>query len=394
MRFFLFIVSSFIFVGCSQVEKVKTNFENWQTKMAERKTFQIRKAWVKQAPQKTNLQFRKINRMSPLLYVDAKNGEMLIVANALDGISAYTRYQGHEVWRTNIPNGVEGNASLIKNRLFFGASDGNFYSLDASTGQIIWTFPTRIENISEPLLEDGVVYFLTGSNSFYALDAATGKQLWLYTRQDPNPLSVRGGSKPTYHNGTLYLGFSDGYFVSLIAKSGQLKWEKQLNRNKKFRDLDSNPIIDGDYVYTGGFDDKVYCLRAATGDIVWSTESGTYGGFLTVKDKLIVATTQSELLALDKTTGKTLWSYQLKEGISTSASLYRGLVVVGESQGSVQFLDSGTGKRVGSFDPGKGILSPVTVDEKNNHVFFVSGEANIYALEIGFKYPPAIPYLR
>jgi outer membrane protein assembly factor BamB len=278
--------------------------------------------------------------------------------------------------------------------VFIGANDGQFYSIDADSGRILWTFPTRIENLSEPLLDNGILYFLTGNNSVYALEADSGKQLWLYTRQDPSILSVRGGSKPAIRNGTLYIGFSDGYLVALLASNGAVKWEKFLNKNKKFRDIDSNPVLDGDFLYALGFDDALYCLRAATGDLVWKSEKGGYGTPLLLGDRLYFASSNSEFVAVDKLTGKRIWAHKLKEGIATSASIYKGLIVFGESQGSLKFLDSGTGRLVGSFDPGKGILSPPAIDDKKNLVFFISNEANIYALEVGWNWPQGFPYLR
>jgi outer membrane protein assembly factor BamB len=394
MKYFLFLPLT-LFAACTTVDSAKTQFQNWQARLAERKTFQMRKAWVKPNTEKTNLTFRKINRMSPILYVSPKYGEMLIAGNAVDGLVGYNRYSGEEIWRVKVNNGVEGSGTLIKDTIFFGGNDGQFYSVDANNGKIIWTFPTRIENLSEPLLDDGVVYFLTGSNTLYALDASSGKQLWIYSRQDTSALSVRGGSRPAIRNGILYVGFSDGYFVALVAKSGQMKWEKQLNKNKKFRDLDANPLIDGEFVYIAGFDDYLYALRAASGDVVWrSDKGGGYGNLLIIGDRLYYASTQSEFNAVDKTTGRKIWTHSLKEGLATSAAVYRGMIVVGESQGALKFLDSGTGKLVGAFDPGRGILTPPSVDEKKNFVFFMSGEANLYALEVGFKYPNQIPYLR
>jgi len=390
----MMFLSLLLLAGCGTVSGLTDKMHDLQAKNAERRSFQIRKDWIKQGPEITNMGFRKINRMSPLLYTDKNLGELVIQANSIDGVVAYERFTGHEIWRLKVLNGVESSAALVKDRLFFGGSDGQFYSVEANTGKIIWTFPTRIENLAEPLIDDGNVYFLTGNNSVYSLDALTGKQNWIYTRQDPNPLRVRGGSKPALRNGTLILGFSDGYLVALVAKTGQLKWEKQLNHNKKFRDLDTNPLIDGEFVYALGFDDHLYCLRATTGESVWTSEKGGYGGMITQGNRLFYATTDNTFISIDKTTGAKLWTYSLEEGIATSASLYRGLLVFGESQGELVFLDSGTGKKIGSFDPGRGILSPPTVDEKNNRVFFISGEANTYALEVGFKYPNAIPYLR
>jgi outer membrane protein assembly factor BamB len=386
MKFLLFLLC-FQLMGCSLIEK-------WQTVNAERRTFQIRKSWVRQAPEKENLLFRKINRMTPLFYKDKSGHEFVLAGNAIDGVASYDKDSGKEQWRVKITNGAESTGTIINNRLFIGGNDGQFYSINADNGKIIWTFPTRIENLSEPLLSNGVLYFQTGNNSVYALEADSGKQLWLYTRQDPSILSVRGGSKPAIKNGTLYIGFSDGYLVALLASNGAVKWEKFLNKNKKFRDIDSNPVLDGDFLYALGFDDSLYCLRSGTGDLVWKSEKGGYGTPLLVGDRVYFASSNSEFVAVDKLTGKRIWAHQLKEGIATSASLYKGLIVFGESQGSLKFLDSGTGRLVGSFDPGKGILSPPAIDDKKNLVFFISNEANIYALEVGWNWPQGFPYLR
>jgi outer membrane protein assembly factor BamB len=351
--------------------------------------FVTNEVFVKRTTEADNLGFRKISRMKPLLYKD-----WVIQANGLDGIGAYDRLTGSEKWRLPIVNGAEPSATLIKDRVFIGASDGQFYSIDAETGKVVWTFPTKIETLSEPLLNEGVLYILTGNNSLFALDAATGKQLWLYTRQDTSSLSIRGGSKPALRNGTLYVGFSDGSIVALLAQNGALKWEKQLSHNKKFRDLDSDPLLEGDFMYVTGYDDHVYCLRAATGETVWQAPYGGYGSILLSGDRLYLASSSGEFLALQKETGQKVWSFPLKEGIATGASMLKGLVVFGESQGALQILDAASGKQISSFSPGRGILSPPTVDEKTGMVYFISNEANLYALRVGWSNKAQIPYLR
>lgn len=374
----LVLIFSLILGACSQ----------FQTS-SPRRVFSTDEVWVKQTTEQDNLEFRKINRMKPLRYKD-----MVIQANGVDGVGAYHHLTGQSRWKVRIANGAEPAATVINDRLFIGASDGQFYSIDADNGKVLWTFPTRIETLSEPLLHDGVLYVLTGNNSLYALDAGTGRQLWLYTRQDTSTLSIRGGSKPTIRNGTLYVGFSDGAIVALLAQNGGVKWEKQLNRNKKFRDLDSDPLVEGDFLYILGYDDQMYCLRTASGEQVWKSPVGGYGSILSTADRLFYAGSNGEFMAVNKETGQKIWSYSLKEGIATSASLYKGLVIFGESQGALQILDAGTGKRISSWAPGRGILSPPTVDEKTSMVYFISNEANLYGLKIGWTQAPAIPYLR
>lgn len=367
-------------VGCTTLN---SGLEKWSSLNNSKREYEVKAAWIRRTTEKDNLGFRKINRMTPVLA-----GDLVIQGNGLDGIVAYSRDNGQERWRLSIENGAEPSATLIRDRLFVGASDGNFYSIEASTGKVQWTFNTKSENLAAPLLADGIVYFLAGNSVFYALDAATGHQVWLYSRQDTSQFSIRGGSQAALSNGTLYVGFSDGSVVALNAKTGSSLWEVQLNRNKRFRDIDATPVVDNGQIYVAGYDDKLYCISADKGEVVWRIDGGGYSGVTVVGDKLIYPTTNGEVQALNKASGDKLWSYKLKDGIATQVVTYKGVLVFGESQGALRFLDANAGAEVGSFEPGRGILSSPQVDEKAGRVYFISGEANLYAIDAGWIRTP------
>lgn len=376
MKFILFGSFLLALSGCSTIEGT---LERWRSTNSNNREYEVKTAWVRQTTAKDNLAFRKTNRMTPVLV-----GDLIIQGNGIDGLVAYERENGQEKWRLPVANGIEASASLIKDRLFLGASDGNFYSIEASSGKIQWTFPTKAENLSAPLLEEGVVYFLSGNNVFYALDAATGRQLWLYSRQDTSQFSIRGGSQAALKNGILYVGFSDGSLVALNAKSGTVVWELQLNRNKRFRDIDATPLIDENQIYIAGYDDKLYCVAADKGEVLWRIDGGGYSGVTLVGDKLFYPTTNGEVWALKKSNGDKIWTYKLKEGIATQVKTYKGSLVFGESQGKLKFLDPNTGKELGGMEPGRGVLSSPQVDEKTGRVYFISGEANLFAIDAGW----------
>ncbi|MGZ3744009.1 MAG: outer membrane protein assembly factor BamB family protein [Pseudobdellovibrionaceae bacterium] len=382
--FLLGLFSAGLLSGCS-------SFESLINPTTEKREFQIREVWARQGPEKENLAFRKINRMTPLIL-----GDLVIEANAIDGMVAYSRDSGRQLWRLNVLNGVEAGAAIVNDRLFFGASDGLFYSVNAKTGKVLWTFPTHSENIAEPFLDtsNGIVYFLSGTNVVYALEADSGRQVWLYSRQDTSNFSIRGGSKPALKDGNLFVGFSDGTLVSLNAKTGNLQWELPLNKNKKFRDVDASPVIDGDLVFVSGYDDKLYCISAQRGEVQWKVDGGGYYPITIYNDKIYYSTTNGEVWALQKGNGQRIWAFQLKEGIATQVKIYKGLAVFGESQGQLRFLDANTGKQISAFDPGRGIMATPSVDDKNNHIYFISGEANVYAMEAKWSYPQWIPYLQ
>lgn len=362
-----------LLMGCTTIH---STMDQWASLNNSKREFEVKTAWVRRATAEDNLGFRKINRMTPLIV-----GDLIIQGNGVDGLTAYSKETGRLQWRTVISNGVEPSATAIRDRIFVGASDGKFYSLEASTGHIQWSFATKAENLSEPLLDEGIVYFLAGNNVLYALDAATGQQVWLYSRQDTSQFSIRGGSKPALRNGTLFVGFSDGSMMAFNAKTGSVVWDLQLNRNKRFRDIDASPIIDGDQIFIAGYDDKLYCVSADKGEVLWRIDQGGYSAVTISGDRLYYSTTNGEVLALKKSNGDKIWGYKLNDGIATQVKLLKGILVFGESQGSLRFLDANTGKVLGSMEPGRGILSTPQIDDKNNRVYFISGEANIWAVD-------------
>lgn len=344
--------------------------------------FTVRKLWVRQGTQKENPGFRKINRMTPWIL-----GKDLLQANAIDGLVSYDLESGQEKWRLKVDNGIEGGGALIKETLFVGGLNGQFYSVNAKTGTINWTFPMKSEFLSEPLLVEGVVYVLSGSNVLYALDGATGKQLWMYSRQDTSSLSIRGGSKPAYNKGNIFVGFSDGAMVSFNSKSGAVNWELQLNKGKRFRDIDASPVVDDDLIYISSYDDKLYCIHSDRGEVQWKIEGGGFSAVTILGDKLFFPTTNGEILALKKTSGEKVWTFKTNHGIASQIKTLKGFLVFGESQGSLVFLNPENGTVKKEFEPGRGILSSPLVDEKSSRVYFISGEANVYALEAKWDWP-------
>lgn len=375
----LLALSILFSLGCSHL-----NVPKWATNLQpkQEQQFSLKKLWVRSTLASDNLGFRKLNRSSPVLVDD-----LVVQANALEGVVAYKKTTGSKKWSFPIENGAEVSIAQIKDRLFVAALDGRVYSLEGRTGKLVWSFETKTENVGAPTLENGVLYFISGASVLYALDAATGKQLWVYAHQDTANFSIRGMSQPTIFNGMLYAGFGDGVLVAMDAASGALRWQVQLNKNKRFRDIDAKPIVIDGQIFVPGFDDKLYCLNPKTGELLWKIDQGGYSGVSLFEDKLIYPTSSGEILALKKSDGSLIWKYSLSQGLSTEVKSVQGMVVFGESNGSLVFLDLQTGESQGRFRPGRGITASPTIDTENSRVYFISNEANLYAFE--FRRPMA-----
>ena len=355
--------------------------------------FVMESAWVRPTTKSEFLGFRRMNRMSPLI-----NDTLVIQANAIDGIMAFDRKSGAQVWRLDVENGVEGGAQVAAGRLYFGGSDGQFYAVDPATGKVFWKIPVRAETLAPPTVEGGVVYFQSGADVLYALDAETGKQLWLYNRQVTTNLSIRATTRPVVAGETVLAGFSDGYIVAVRKRDGGLLWERKLGKGNRFRDVDTTPVIDGQTAYVASFDAALYALNVETGEVIWSIEEGGYVpvtlGRETRADRLYYATAGGKLMTLDKASGKQLQVIQVAKGIATQPTLYKNFLVYGESQGSLVVADPETLQPIGTFAPGHGLVSrPVIAD--TGDAYFISNGANLFAVRMAYENTAArLPWQR
>ncbi len=342
--------------------------------------FVVEKRWTRSTLQREYLQGRRIHRFAPVV-----TDNMIFAANSIDGISAYDRRTASQVWRFDVKDGVEGGAELAEGVLYFGGGDGQLYALQPENGAMLWTYPLKAEGLAEPLVKNGIVYVLGGNNVAHALDAKTGKLLWLYNRREASNLSVRGGSQPALAGDLVLIGFSDGALVALNKTSGTVVWEANLNRNKRFRDVDATPVIDGTMVYASSYDGSLYALNLADGRIVWTIDDGGYEQVQIAGNNLYFSSTSGKTMSVDKASGKILWSKENPRGIGTAPVLFKNVVIVGEMSGALRFLDTRNGELLGEFAPGRGVTSRATVEPKKGEVYFMSHDANLYALKVSWR---------
>lgn len=344
------------------------------------KELHVDRVWVRDPSATPQLGYRKLHQMTPLLFENT-----VIFGNAIDGLVAYERGTARQLWRLDIKNGVEMGGVIADGNLLIGANDGNFYSIEASTGKVNWSVPIRSEGLGRPAADQNNVYFMAGNHTVYALEKSSGRTIWTYKRVETSSLSIRGNSQPSMSDDSIFIGFNDGFLVGLNKSTGALRWELQLNNNKRFKDIDASPVYENGKLYVSGFDKALFCIDAQAGQVLWQFDQGGYSSVLLSGDQLFYASSRGEMFSLDKNSGKPIWSFKVKEGIATQPILYKGNLVFGESQGSLRILESRTGLALGEYSPGRGVFSSPAVDVDRNVVYFASGEGMHYAVKLEWK---------
>lgn len=340
----------------------------------------IEKQWARSTLLKEDAGYRHTHRMSPLLA-----GSLVIQGNAQDGITAFDKKSGHRKWSFPVAAGVESGAEFFDDNVYFGANDGKVYALRANDGKLLWSSAMRFEGLGAPHLQGDSLYILSGNGVLYSLNLQTGEKQWTYSRKDTSNLSIRAASQPQSDGNRLYVGFSDGYLVAIDLQKGTLIWETQINENKKFKDVDAQPVVDGQKVYVPSYEGAFYALNATDGRVEWMTPGGGYQRATVLKDQIFVSSTLGEIQAIDKKSGKIEWTKPVTHGIPTGLVNYRGYLIYGESEGDLVVIDSSGTEELGRFSPGRGLLATPTLDPESGDLYFISNNANLFAVRISRK---------
>jgi outer membrane protein assembly factor BamB len=210
-----------------------------------------------------------------------------------------------------------------RDSVYFGSSDGNIYSLDATSGKPHWKFHTGNVVHASPLISGGVLYIGSWDSYFYALDAATGSEKWRFkTGQDPDTHNQVGiQSSAAVADGIVYFGCRDSNFYALDSASGARKWAF----NNKGSWVISSPAIKNGKVYFATSDTSVvYALDAKTGAVSFSLKfqgwpffsSPTLGGNL-----LYIGSHSGKVIAVDLGSQKPAWEFA-SDGQRKNAATY------------------------------------------------------------------------
>jgi polyvinyl alcohol dehydrogenase (cytochrome) len=333
---------------------------------------------------------------------------------------------GHPLWTMTLPGGVVvGSPAVSGQRVFVGIGK-TLYALNRSTGAILWQSVTNANAYSQinasPIVVGNLVILGTAQfeevvgkapfsfrGSIGAFNVSSGKMVWNFYTTPNNATSGAGEgvwSTPAVDTklGLLYVGTgqnlnspSGPLADSLLAiryKSGKLAWSRQFNHPDVFStadfsgkdaDVGASPNLwvsnDRPLVGVGSKNGTYYAMDGRNGKLVWEahlTPGSTFGGALgsaAVVDGQIIATSNigdpasnattntSIVVALNRATGRRLWTRQFSGNVFGPVSAVTGVAFVGTDQDAMMALAVSNGKTLWSYRaPAKVGGGPSVVD--------------------------------
>lgn len=288
-----------------------------------------------------------------------------------EGRVSATATTGQPLWRTSIvpafdPYGRRpgGGLSALGGTVYVGTEYGEVVALDAATGGIRWRQRFDGPVTAPPAVVGERVYAVARDASAWALDARDGKVIWTLTGV-PSPSGVTGGAAPAVGDNLVVFPFSSGGLTAVRAAGGSTAWDTHVVGERKGRawstitDITSDPVIDGNILYTGNQSGRTVALDLTDGTTIWEAEEGSFGPVALSSNAVFLVNDESQLVRLDRATGATVWKVPLsyytetKERKRNTIYVHFGPVLAGgrlvltSTDGTISFYDPTSGALTG-----------------------------------------------
>jgi outer membrane protein assembly factor BamB len=302
------------------------------------------------------------------------SGNVVYAAGAGGNVTGFEAASGKPVAQVAAEQRISGGVGVGNGLVLLGTPRGEVLAFERG-GKALWKAQLSGEVLAPPEAEDGVVVARAGDGRVYGLDAVSGKQRWIYQRSTP-ALSVRTHAGLVASRGAVFVGFPGGRMVALVLANGNIGWEsivalpRGATELERVADITSLPVIDGQQICAVAYQGRVACIDASRGTVLWARDVSSIAGLAVDARNVYVTDDKNAVLALDKTSGASLWRQDklLNRGVTGPLALARH-VVVGDLEGYVHVIsreDGAFAARIGT--DGSAILAPPVALDSNSFV--------------------------
>jgi outer membrane protein assembly factor BamB len=319
--------------------------------------------------------------------------------DAAGSVAAFNAESGVELWRFAPDEaGLEdaiigGGLAFADGRVIATLSSGTVVGLDARNGLELWRQALTVPLRAAPTVADGVVLVVTADNQLYALAADSGQPIWRHAGLFESA-GVLGGPSPAVDGGIAVVPYSSAEVFALRVDNGRPLWNDTLQRPRRtealaqINDIDGDPVIDGDHVYVGGYGGQLAAIDIRHGIRSWDIDLTTTQTPWVAGDFLYALTDRGEIVCIQRESGRIRWVSPLRPpagngSTSTAVASWSGPVLVGDrlllanSDGEAIAMSPYNGEILGRLELTGPVMTPPVVADRT--VYFLTENAELLA---------------
>ena len=279
-----------------------------------------------------------------------------------------------QLWTYEAGESIESSAAIVGGTVFVGSQKGELVALSLDNGSVYWKFSTGNPiGESSPAYGNGVVYIGDLGGWLNALNASDGRKLWAFKTNG----EIK--SSPVVIGDQVLIGSYDEHLYSLNARTGAMRWKFKTNGP-----VHSTPGIADGMAFIAGCDELFRAIRISDGKQVFNVSSGAYTGASPALrgGAAFYGTFDNEVLSVNLGQKEIAWRYEHPERkfpFYSSAAVTSTRVVVGGRDKMVHGITL-AGKAAWTFMTRARVeSSPAIAGER---VFVGSNDGRFYVLSL------------
>ncbi len=330
---------------------------------------------------------------TPPVIADGK----VFTKDAESTVSAFEAETGKVLWSVTLKpekgrdaDEFGGGLAWYGGRLFVTTGFAEVFSLDPATGEEVWHSGVSAPIRGAPLVFGDRVFSTSIDNKLHAMAAVDGSDLWSFSGLSEVAGYV-GGNSPAGSQDYVVAPFTSGELVCLRLDNGRTVWNESLvgtNRGElrafgNLADIRGRPVIDRGVVYAMGSAGQISAFDLLTGQHRWDRSIGGNQTPWAAGEFVFVVTGSADVAALSRDTGKVKWATPLTQYMDTKRTkpiLWGGPVLAGDrllvagTTGELLAISPYTGEIMGKVDMKAPVRLAPVVSNRTIYVLTDSGE--------------------
>ena len=314
-------------------------------------------------------------------------------------VRAFDANKGTRLWSAELKPKDEGDGTLgggiaLNGRhLYVTTGFARVFALDATNGKVVWQRRLPGPLRAGPTVRGDRVFAVTVANELHALSANDGRTVWTHAGIS-EVAGLIGGAEPAIDNGVVVTPYSSGELVALRTQNGRVVWSESLTAIRRTDPVSSlahirgRPVIDRGRVFVVSHSGRMAAIDLRTGNRVWEQPiGGTQAPWIAGRFVYVVST-NGELVCLSRRDGRVRWVRALprfedpedREGPIrwVGPVLVSDRLLVASTQGEVLSVSPYTGALLGRIEVSGPVLIPPAV--ANQTVYLLTNDAELIAL--------------
>lgn len=295
--------------------------------------------------------------------------------------------QGAAVWNRQVANELSAGVGSDGQTVAVVTPEGEVIALDAN-GQEKWRAKASSEVSVVPWVGDGVVVVRAGDYRVQAFNAANGERIWNVQRPGP-ALALRAPSRMSVVQGLILSGMPGGRLLAIEPGSGAVVWEgivavpRGASDLERVNDVVGIPVVRGDLLCAVAYQGRVTCFNVKEGGrTVWANNLSSIVGMGADNVRAYVPDNRDRVHAYELEDGDTVWLQDaLLNRRLTEPGVIGAWVVVGDLDGYVHALSSGSGELGGRISVGGGAMS-APVQNMSGGALVQAGDSSVVFIQL------------